>query len=68
MATNCDSCGHRTNEVSWKEAVLFCAFIPELPVQLLGGKLDLRALSGAALCWVVKPLSQVWSGLWDEPC
>lgn len=19
MATNCDSCGHRTNEVSWKE-------------------------------------------------
>lgn len=29
MATNCDSCGHRTNEVSWKEgtgggSAVFC--------------------------------------------
>lgn len=44
MATNCDSCGHRTNEVSWKEGVLCCVFVPELPVQLLGGKLDLGGI------------------------
>lgn len=35
MATNCDSCGHRTNEVSWKEA---CCSVP-------------LSLSSQCSCW-----------------
>lgn len=44
----------------------FCASVPELcfPPGLLGRETALGALSGGAFCWVLRPLSQLWSGLW----
>lgn len=59
MATNCDSCGHRTNEVSWAEG----RERSSVPVSLSSAS-HLGCWGGRLHLGLLRPLSQLWRGLW----